>query len=377
MTRVLSIIVVVLAIALGGYYFLTQSRDDTPAPTPATEQPAAPGEEPAADTPAADEEPAVEEEAMADEPVADDPAAGAEEAAMEDDPGAVTDEREGEDVAAGDTPADDAPVATEDVPADDATAMADDTPDAKASDMGAGTPADDAGAEAAPDGEDAAADNTPVATEEAPAEDAPADEVAEAAEDAPDAEAPAAVETAPALDVAALSADIPMGEADAPITVIEYGSFTCPHCAAFSENVFGKLKANYIDTGKVRFIHREVYFDRFGLWAGMVARCGGPLRYYGIVEMIYETQHDWIGSGENAEVIDNLKRLGRMAGLGNDQIDACLKSEPLAEALVAAYQTNAEADEITGTPSFIINGEKHPNMSYASFAEILDGLLAE
>lgn len=331
MTRVISIIVVVLAIALGGYYFLTQSRDDTPAPVPAAEQPAA-------DTPAADEEPAAEEEAMADEPVADEPAAGEEEAAPEDDADPVADEPESEDAAAGDTPADDGAMAADD----------------------------------APEGEDVAAGDTPEATE-----DAPADDAAEATEDTPDAEAPAAVEAATTLDAAALAADIPQGEADAPITVIEYGSFTCPHCADYSENVHGKIKTNYIDTGKVRFIHREVYFDRFGLWAGMVARCGGPQRYYGIVEMIYDTQREWIGSGENAEVIDNLKRLGRTAGLGNDQIDACLESEPLAEALVAAYQTNAEADEITGTPSFIINGEKHPNMSYASFAEILDGLLAE
>lgn len=168
-----------------------------------------------------------------------------------------------------------------------------------------------------------------------------------------------------------------MGSEDAPITMIEYASFTCPHCATFHKGPLKQLKAEYVDTGKVRFIYRDVYFDRFGLWAGMVARCGGPQRYYGIVEMIYDTQREWIGSGENAEVIDNLKKLGRTAGLGNDQIDDCLKSEPLAEALVAAYQTNAEADEVTGTPSFVINGEKHPNMSYASFTEILDGLLAE
>lgn len=317
MTRVISIIVAVLAIALGGYYFLTQSRDDTPTPTPAAEQPAT-------DTPAADDAPAAEEEATADEPVADDPAAG-EETAPEDD------------TAAADTPADN------------------------------GTPADDTAD--APEGQDVATADTPAATE-----DAPADDAAVAAEDTPDADA---VDTDPVFDADALAADIVQGDADAPITVIEYGSFTCPHCADFYENVHGKLKANYIDTGKVRFIHREVYFDRFGLWAGMVARCGGPQRYYGIVEMIYDTQREWIGSGENAEVIDNLKKLGRTAGLGNDQIDDCLKSEPLAEALVAAYQTNAEADEVTGTPSFVINGEKHPNMSYASFTEILDGLLAE
>jgi protein-disulfide isomerase len=324
MTRIIAIIVAVLAIAVGGYYFLTQSSDEPPAPTPAVEEPAAPAEEPAADAGAAVDEPAADDAAATEE-------SGETPAAAED----------------GAADAEDAAAMTDPEPAGDATAAAD--------------------------------QDTPAATSPAMTEVAPAGDNAAVLDGAPEAETPAVVEPAAAagLDTAAMAADMPMGNADAPITVIEYGSFTCPHCADFYENVHGQLEANYIDTGKVRFIHREVYFDRFGLWAGMVARCGGPLRYYGIVEMIYDTQRDWLGAGENEEVIENLKKLGRTAGLTNDQLDTCLQSEGLAEALVSAYQTNAEADEITGTPTFIINGEKHPNMSYASFAELLDGLLAE
>ena len=72
------------------------------------------------------------------------------------------------------------------------------------------------------------------------------------------------------------------GEADAPVEIIEYASYTCPHCASFHANQYPQLKANYIDTGKVRFVYREVYFDRFGLWASMLARCGGEMRFFGI-----------------------------------------------------------------------------------------------
>jgi hypothetical protein len=76
--------------------------------------------------------------------------------------------------------------------------------------------------------------------------------------------------------------EMSLGNPDAPVTVIEYASFTCPHCRTFHDGPFKELKANYIDTGKIHFIYREVYFDRFGLWAGMLARCAGPERYFGI-----------------------------------------------------------------------------------------------
>ncbi|MDH3263488.1 MAG: DsbA family protein, partial [Paracoccaceae bacterium] len=79
--------------------------------------------------------------------------------------------------------------------------------------------------------------------------------------------------------------EMTLGSPDAKVEVVEYASFTCPHCRNFHQNVFGQIKANYIDIGKIRFVYREVYFDRFGLWAGMVARCGGGQRYFGIAEL--------------------------------------------------------------------------------------------
>lgn len=172
-----------------------------------------------------------------------------------------------------------------------------------------------------------------------------------------------------------LAPDMILGQADAPITIIEYASFTCPHCADFHERVWDDLKADYIDTGKVRFINREVYFDKYGLWAGMVARCGGEMRYFGIVDMIFEGQKDWIGNGQEPVILENLKTIGKTAGLSQEALDACMEDQDMATAMVAAYQKHASDDEIQGTPTFIINGEKHSNMTYSELQKILDGLL--
>lgn len=186
---------------------------------------------------------------------------------------------------------------------------------------------------------------------------------------------PMAAEAQEAADIdTSTIVDMALGDADAPVTVIEYASFTCPHCATFHKDVFPQIKADYIDTGKVRFIHREVYFDRFGLWAGMVARCGGEMRYFGIVDMIYEQQSEWT-QGEPAQIVESLRRMGRTAGLTDDQLNACLSDGDKAQTLVAWYQENAEADGVRATPSFVIDGQSYSNMPYADFAEIIDGQL--
>ncbi len=167
--------------------------------------------------------------------------------------------------------------------------------------------------------------------------------------------------------------EMSMGAADAPITMIEYASFTCPHCRSFHENVFGSLKADYIDTGKVRFIYREVYFDKFGLWAAMVARCGGEMRYFGIADMLYERQPEWISRDQSeVQIVENLRAIGRTAGISNEELDACLSDGDMAQAMVAVYQQNAEADDIDSTPSFVIDGTKYANMGYQDMSALLD-----
>jgi protein-disulfide isomerase len=166
--------------------------------------------------------------------------------------------------------------------------------------------------------------------------------------------------------------DMVLGTADAPVTIIEYASYTCPHCKTFHDSVFGDLKTTYIDTGKVRFIYREVYFDRYGLWAAMIARCGGDTRYFGINDMLFDQQKTWAASDDPAVVVENLKKIGRTAGMDDATMEACLKDNTMAQAMVATYQANAAADAVEGTPTLIINGEKHGNMSFADLSKILD-----
>ncbi len=168
--------------------------------------------------------------------------------------------------------------------------------------------------------------------------------------------------------------EMSLGNPDAAVTLTEYASFTCPHCATFHTSVMPSLKTDYIDTGKIKFIYREVYFDRLGLWGGMLARCGGSERYFGIIDMLYKRQREWTkGSGE--EIAENLYKIGRIAGLKNEDMEACLQDQDMAKALVADFQKNAEADNIDSTPTLLINGVKHGNQSYGDLQELLNAQL--
>ncbi|WP_375687780.1 DsbA family protein [Pseudooceanicola sp. LIPI14-2-Ac024] len=165
-----------------------------------------------------------------------------------------------------------------------------------------------------------------------------------------------------------------MGDENAPVTVMEYASFTCPHCASFHQGPFQQLKSEYIDTGKVKFVYRDVYFDRFGLWAAMIARCD-PNRFFGISSMLYEQQKDWLNGETPAAIADNLRKIGRVAGLTDAQMEECLADEENAKALVSWFETNAAADEVSGTPTLFIDGKKHSNMNWNDLKALLDEAL--
>ena len=183
--------------------------------------------------------------------------------------------------------------------------------------------------------------------------------------------APAAAPAAPAI-----LPDLYLGSETAPVTIYEYASFTCSHCAAFHRDVFPKLKAEYIDTGKVRFAQRDVYFDEVGLWAGILARCGGDEKYYPIGAMLMDEQKDWLSAKTGDEMTANLKKIGAKAGMTGEQIDACWADQAKVESLVATYQQNAVADKIEGTPTFIIGGEKVQNGPWEELKAKIDEKLA-
>lgn len=191
----------------------------------------------------------------------------------------------------------------------------------------------------------------------------------------------AALAAAPALAQEATPApaetkDFSIGSPDAPVKIIEYASFTCPHCANFHATVFKDLKRDYIDTGKVHFTLREVYFDRYGLWAAMVARCGGDMRYFGIHDILFDQQQEWAASQDPAQVVSNLKTIGLAAGLDAAALDVCLNDQAGAEAMIARSEANMTADGVTGTPTIFVNGEKYSNMSYEDLKAIIDTALA-
>lgn len=171
--------------------------------------------------------------------------------------------------------------------------------------------------------------------------------------------------------------DISVGAEDAPLTVVEYASFTCGHCAAFHNDSWEKLKTEYVDTGKVKFIQRDIYFDQVGLWAGILARCGGDDKYYAVSDMLFEEQSKWLAGNSGEEVAANLRRIGLKAGMTEDQMTACWDDSAKAEQLVATFQKNAGADGIEATPTFMIGGEKVMNQPWDDLKKVIDAKLAE
>lgn len=189
-----------------------------------------------------------------------------------------------------------------------------------------------------------------------------------------------AQDAASAADVdTSMIQDMTLGNPDADVTVIEYASFTCPHCARFHADAFKQLKADFIDTGKINFVYREVFFDRYGLWAAIVARCGDGAenRFFGITDMVYEQQGTWARQDNPADIVESLRRIGKTAGLTDAQLDQCFTDGDTAQAMYARWLQQSEADGIDSTPSFIINGTKYSNMAYDDMKSVIEEALGE
>ena len=144
-----------------------------------------------------------------------------------------------------------------------------------------------------------------------------------------------------------------MGSADAPVTIIEYSSLTCSHCANFHRDTLPKIKKTYVDTGKVRLVFRDFPFERRGTIAAMVARCVPPKRFFGFLDVLFRAHDKW---ANDPRFLDELLRYGRLGGLSEDAFNACLANQKLLD-LIVARQKEAETEyEIKSTPTFIING---------------------
>jgi protein-disulfide isomerase len=145
-----------------------------------------------------------------------------------------------------------------------------------------------------------------------------------------------------------------LGDAKAPITMIEYASFTCPHCAHFAVAVLPEVKKKWIDTGKVKLIYRDFPLDQTALKAAQLAECAGKDKYFGVVDMIFETQPKWATA---SDPIADLAKSLRIAGMGDAEVKACLANDAVANGVIADYR-GGETLGVNSTPTLFINGEQ-------------------
>ena len=163
------------------------------------------------------------------------------------------------------------------------------------------------------------------------------------------------------------------GNDNAPVVFVEYASLTCPACAAFHSNVYPQLNKEYIETGKVKFIHREIYFDKAGLWAALTARCtNGVNRYFGMLDLLYSEQAIWSRYESSDKIIASLLKISAKSGIEKAKAISCLEDQEKALDLVNEFQIYVNKDAIESTPTFIINGKKYANRSYDELKKIID-----
>ena len=163
-----------------------------------------------------------------------------------------------------------------------------------------------------------------------------------------------------------------IGAEDAPVTIIEYSSLTCPHCAAFHNQVLPDLKEQFIDTGKVRMIFRDFPLNEPAVDAAILAHCAGDERYTGFLDVLFQTQANW-ASAPNPR--DALKQLGKLGGLSDSEMDACFNDDAMQNAVLQSRLDGSNEHQVRSTPTFIINGDAYPgNRGIDEFAEIINGL---
>ena len=161
-----------------------------------------------------------------------------------------------------------------------------------------------------------------------------------------------------------------LGDANAPITVIEYASLTCSHCAHFHTQVLPEIKKKWIDTGKVKLIYRDFPLDQIAAKAAQIAECAGNDKYFGVLDIIFRGQPQWATA---ADPLAELAKPLRIAGMGENEIKACLANEAMSNAVIKDYQ-GGEAMGVNSTPTLFINGQLYRG---ARSVEELDGVLGK
>jgi protein-disulfide isomerase len=169
--------------------------------------------------------------------------------------------------------------------------------------------------------------------------------------------------------------DMALGPANASVTITEYASMTCPHCAAFNENVFPKIKSEYIDSGKVRYVFREFPLDIKAAAGSMLARCiakDDAGKYFAVIDLLFKQQNEWV----TKNTTETLARIGKQAGLSQQAVEDCLKDQALLDKIAADQKFANEVLKVNSTPTFFINGEMiKGETSFAEFDKRIKSLL--
>lgn len=150
--------------------------------------------------------------------------------------------------------------------------------------------------------------------------------------------------------------DLVFGNADAPVTVVEYASMTCGHCGNFHNKVFPALKAKYIDTGKVRFVYRDFPFDNLAAAGAMLSRCVDADKSAPLISVLYEKQESWAFVRTNP--VPELFKIARQAGFTQESFDKCLTDQKLLDQILAVKDRGAKLFGVNSTPTFFVNGKR-------------------
>ena len=168
--------------------------------------------------------------------------------------------------------------------------------------------------------------------------------------------------------------DVWLGSPDAKVSIVEYASMTCSHCAHFHETTWPELKKKYVDTGKVRFTLREFPLDPLATAGFMLARCNGNDKFYPMTDLLFAQQRNWAFTDKP---VDALSSLVKQAGFTQESFEACLKRQDIYDAVTVVKDGGAKAG-VDSTPTFFINGQKRSGaLSIAEFDKILEPLLGQ
>jgi protein-disulfide isomerase len=164
-----------------------------------------------------------------------------------------------------------------------------------------------------------------------------------------------------------------LGKADAPLTIVEYASLTCPHCALFHSQTMPELKKTYIESGKVRFIFRDFPLDSLAMAAAMLAHCAGGERYFGFLDVLFRSQTTWSRSKNPRQ---ELGRLARFANVSPEQFDACLNNRALLKAIQDRARVGEKSHAIRSTPTILVGERKvEGTMPFTELKVIIDAAL--